>query len=118
MTIKDQHLLDGRKIVVVGGTGNVGSFVVRSLLEMGAFVAVPSRSSQRIASLQNLVRESSGDGALDRLHAFGGDLSDESKADELRSRIRAEIGNVDAVVASLGQWQSASSLLSAGRHDL
>jgi NAD(P)-dependent dehydrogenase (short-subunit alcohol dehydrogenase family) len=118
MTIKDQHLLDGRKIVVVGGTGNVGSFVVRSLLEMGAFVAVPSRSSQRIASLQNLVRESSGDGALDRLHAFEGDLSDETRADELRSRIRAEIENVDAVVASLGQWQSASSLLSAGRHDL
>lgn len=118
MKIKDQHLLEGRSILVFGGTGNVGSFIVRSLVQEGAVVAVPSRSSQRIAKLQNLLRESSGDGALDRLRAFEGDLSDEMQAEELRSRIRAEIGNVDAVVASLGQWQSAPSLLSADRHDL
>src|SRR5271166_989948 len=39
------------KIVVIGGTGTVGSHTVRELLKRGAEVRVMTRSADRIASL-------------------------------------------------------------------
>lgn len=49
------------KVVVSGGTGTVGSQVVRELLARGVDVTVPSRSQERLGSLPDGVRGVVGD---------------------------------------------------------
>ena len=44
------------KIVVIGGTGTVGSHTVQELLKRGADVRVMTRSTNRIASFQKASR--------------------------------------------------------------
>ncbi|GAA0455877.1 hypothetical protein Ade02nite_04680 [Paractinoplanes deccanensis] len=95
--------LSGRVHVVAGGTGRAGTVVVQALIERGAIVAVPSRNPARLARLRDKV-------ASDRLHGFAGDISDLADAERLRDAIAAELGPIDAVVASLGEWWEGAAL--------
>jgi NAD(P)-dependent dehydrogenase (short-subunit alcohol dehydrogenase family) len=110
--------LDDKTVVVAGGTGNVAAFVVSALLQRGATVAVPSRSEEKLVDLQAFLTQRNQEADLDRLKTLVGDLSDENGAKELRRRINEEAGTPNAVLASLGQWRSAPSLLSASATDL
>jgi NAD(P)-dependent dehydrogenase (short-subunit alcohol dehydrogenase family) len=118
---KDVIAMDSRTertVVVVGGTGNVGPFVVRSLLERGATVAVPSRSQERLDGLRAHLGEQLDADALGRLHTFVGAAADEGAGAAVRERIVAELGEPDAVVASLGEWVAAPSVLAAPTEEL
>lgn len=110
--------LNGSSVVVAGGAGNVGGFVVAALLERGAKVAVPSRSERKLDELRSFLGRRVGGGALARLTTVVGDLSDESQAERVRRRIREAVGRPTGVLASLGDWRSAPSLLSAAPEDL
>ena len=109
--------LHGRSVVVAGGTGNVGGFVVASLLDRGATVVVPSRSEEKLVELRSFLEGRGLDGS-DRLVTLVGDLSDEAQATELRKQIEEEVAGIDGAVASLGEWRSAPSVLSASSADL
>lgn len=110
--------LTDQTVVVAGGTGNVGSFLVRALLERGATVAVPSRSEQNLQALRAHLAQQLNDTALDRLHPFVGDLGDEAGAEAIHQQIASALGAPDAVIASLGRFQPAPSLLEASVADL
>ena len=105
-------------IVVAGGTGNVGSFVVRALLERDATVVVPSRSDEKLDGLREHLRQRVDAAALDRLHTFVGDLSDEAETAGLRQRIVETVGRPNAVLASLGTFVATRSLLDASPREL
>jgi NAD(P)-dependent dehydrogenase (short-subunit alcohol dehydrogenase family) len=108
--------LNEQTVVVAGATGNVGPFVVRSLLERDANVVVTSRSADKLEGLrEHLSRHMA---PLDRLHAFVGDLGDESEAAGLRRRIAEEAGPPDAVVASVSAFVTTPSVLDATAADL
>lgn len=112
------NTLTDHTVVIAGGTGNVGSFVVRALLERGATVAVPSRSEETLGELREHLSWHVSDTDFDRLHTFVGDLSDETEASELRQRIIGDVGRPDAALASLGTFVTAPSLLDADPDDL
>lgn len=107
-----------RTVVVAGGTGNVGGFIVRGLLERGASVAVPSRSERKIQDLREYVKQHAGAADTNRLHAFVGTVSDEAKGREIVDQITREVGAPDAVISLMGSWRSADSLLEASVDDL
>jgi NAD(P)-dependent dehydrogenase (short-subunit alcohol dehydrogenase family) len=100
-------------VVVAGATGNIGPFVVRALLERGAVVAAPSRSEEKLHGLREHLRGHLDETALRRLHTFVGDLGDEREATVVRRRITEEAGTPGAVVASVGDFVKAPSLLEA-----
>lgn len=100
-----------KTIVVAGGTGNVGSFLVAGLLGKGATVAVPSRSEQKINELKDHLLNHVDESVLANLHTYLGDLSDESEAEEVRGKIIQNSGEPDGVVATLGHLVPAPSLL-------
>jgi len=105
--------LTGHTVVVAGATGNVGPFLVRALLDRGATVAVPSRSEQRLRDLRGRLSRDGEAAGLDRLHPFVGDLRDPDAAARLKARITEQAGPADAVVASVGEFVTTTSVLDA-----
>lgn len=112
------QLLDDHTVVVAGGTANVGSFVVRALLEREATVVVPSRSEEKLGGLREHLRQHVGETDLERLHMFVGDFGDETEATALRQGITEEVGTPDAVLAALGNFVTTPSLLEASTDNL
>jgi NAD(P)-dependent dehydrogenase (short-subunit alcohol dehydrogenase family) len=111
-------LLNDQTVVVAGATGNVGPFLVRALLERGASVAAPSRSEEKLRGLREHLRQHVDESRLGRLHTFVGELGDEREAAVLRRRITEQVGTPDAVVASVGDYVAAPSLLDARADEL
>lgn len=103
-------------IVVAGGTGNVGAFVVSELLRRGVTVAVPSRSDEKLAALRAFLGRQGT--PADRLVTFEGDITREADAREFLARLENDAGPLAGALASLGKWRSAASLLSADPEDL
>lgn len=106
--------LAGRHVVVAGGTGNVGRHIVAALLQKGATAFVPSRSERKLDVLRTSVGE-----AGERLVTVVGDVADEQDCARIRDGIAESLpSGLDAVVASLGRWANAPSMLGADRADL
>jgi 3-oxoacyl-[acyl-carrier protein] reductase len=108
-----ESFLAGQSIVVAGGTGNVGRYVVRALLEQGARVIVPSRTAERLEALRASIEKNHGS----RLITMVGDLSDETDALRVQEYLKTH-QPLHGAVASLGRFMPAPSLLSAPVGDL
>jgi NAD(P)-dependent dehydrogenase (short-subunit alcohol dehydrogenase family) len=111
-------MLENKTVVVAGGTGNVGAFIVKALLEQGATVVVPSRSEQKLCELRAYLTNHRRGDALNRLTTFIGDLGDQAGAEQLLRQMMNQISAPDAVIATLGSWYSVPSLLTANAVDL
>lgn len=103
----------GPIIVVAGGTGNIGSHIVRALLERGATVVVPSRSEEKLRDLRDYLRRWIGEPPLERLRPLLGDVGSQAGAEDLARRAVDEIGEPAGVLASLGTFVPAHSLVAA-----
>eukprot|EP00850_Spirogloea_muscicola_P006342 SM000030S11351 [mRNA] locus=s30:243515:259426:- [translate_table: standard] len=83
--------------LVAGGTGTVGSGIVRSFLAGGATVVVPSRNAQRLDTLRSEC------GETEELHLVKVDVSSEEGARYILKYIDGNLdGQLDHVVTSLG----------------
>ena len=104
---------DRRLILVLGGAGIAGETVVHALLNRGATVVVPSRSDENLHRLLGGIDESPAGlgGHRDRLHTLIGDIGTPGGAAAVRDTIAEEIGEVDAIVASLGGWWEGEYLV-------
>ena len=98
--------LSGRSVLVPGGTGNVGEGVVRTLLEAGATVLVPSRSQNRLDGLYSLIDPT----VSERLIGYVARYETFSEADALASMVSSEVGQVTDVVALIGGWWGGKAL--------
>lgn len=105
--------LSGRDAVVVGGTGNVGSFLVDGFLRAGARVIVPSRSQ---GNLDRLVARYGHDRA-DRLVGIVGDIGAPDGAQALHREIAEISTDLAAVAAAPASWHQNASMLRAGFDD-
>lgn len=93
--------LAGKVAFIPGGAGNVGEGIVRSFLQAGAIVAVPSRKAEKLAELRGYL----GDIATDeRFIPIVGEISQIDDAERIRDQILKRFGRLDIVVASLGGW--------------
>ncbi|HEX6537023.1 MAG TPA: SDR family oxidoreductase [Gemmatimonadaceae bacterium] len=100
--------------LVAGGTGNVGRHIVRALIRRGATVVVPSRSPAKLDALRAAVGAAS-----ERLLTLVGDVADERDAARIRDEALRRLPTpLAGVVASLGRWVEAPSLLAASRAEL
>ena len=107
--------LDGRKVVILGGTGGVGEGIVRSFLHQGATVIVPSRSEGKADHLRNLIEAT--DGRQEQLHTIIGQYGSFTEADALAQQIETQFGPVDDVVASIGGWWMGKALWQISNED-
>lgn len=102
--------LNGKRVFVAGGTGDVGEGIVVALLERGATVVVPTRTREkgerlRIAAGQN-----------EHLILVDGSVGHFEGADAVAIVVKAQ-GLLDGVVASLGGWWQGLGLAEVGPDD-
>lgn len=110
--------LAGRVVIVAGGTGNVGTHIVRALLQHGSTVAVPSRSQEKIEELRQYLSRDLNERELSRLAPFIADVTADGEGEALAREIVARFGPPAGVVASLGRFLHAPSLLEATAAEL
>jgi NAD(P)-dependent dehydrogenase (short-subunit alcohol dehydrogenase family) len=91
-----------KHILVAGGTGGVGEAIVRSLLDAGHRIIVPSRSATRLERLRNDVAPDRA--RSDRLITFTGEIGTIDGAHAIRDRIARDVGRLDTLIPSLGGW--------------
>jgi NAD(P)-dependent dehydrogenase (short-subunit alcohol dehydrogenase family) len=102
--------LHGKRVLVAGGTGNVGRHLVRAQLEAGATVLVPTRSREKLEALLGMLEEP----GRDRVVGLQGDITDGAEAAAMLERA----GPVDGAVASMGGFVAAPSILEASEADV
>lgn len=88
--------LDGKTVVVVGGTGGVGEGVVKALLQRGAGVVATGRDGARLADLGARLADI-------RLHTAVLDAGAPG-LDANVGRLAAEYGPFDGVVVAVASW--------------
>jgi 3-oxoacyl-[acyl-carrier protein] reductase len=99
--------LDGKICLILGGAGFVGEGIVRSFLEEGAFVIVPSRSPERLQGLRKVL----GPLANERLVTVPASTGTLQGAEGLRDQILQRMKRLDAVVATLGGFREGARLV-------
>jgi len=100
-------VVEGRRIVVLGGAGAVGEGVCRVLLQQGARLAVPARSEEQVAGLREALGEPTG------LLTMVGEAGDRELAAGVRDEIVSGLGGVDDVIVSFGGWTQGDNLVDA-----
>ena len=88
--------LDGKRVLVTGGSKGIGLACARALLAEGATVGIASRSRD------NLQRASA---ELGSVHIFEADVSDAEDAQRLVDAFERGIGTIDILVNSAGAAQ-------------
>lgn len=99
--------LRGRRVVVAGGTGDVGEGIVRAWLKTAAQVIVPSRSEGKVERFRQAISDL---GSPANLHVVIGDYDGFEKATLMAKHIAADHGPVTDVVASIGGWWQGKPL--------
>jgi 3-oxoacyl-[acyl-carrier protein] reductase len=99
--------LGDRRVVIAGGTGDVGEGLVRAWLKTGAHVIVPSRTEGRVEQFRQVLSDLS---SPEKLDFVTGRYNSFDEAQEMAARITAEHGPVTDVVASIGGWWQGKPL--------
>lgn len=85
--------LDGKIILIAGGSGNVGEGIVPVFLKQGAKVIVPSRRQDSLDKLG----KSLGDLATDNYVPMVSNIGTLEGSEKLRDEIIAKFGHLDGV---------------------
>ncbi|MEL7372555.1 MAG: SDR family oxidoreductase, partial [Myxococcota bacterium] len=98
MTAFNSAPLQNQKVMILGGSGAMGSAAAEQLTALGASVILVGRSQQRLHSIaERLGTKASTEVA---------DVSDEAQLDQLFQRV----GSLDAIVVAVSANTSASSI--------
>lgn len=97
--------LDNKRVLIAGGTGSVGHYLVRAHLKAGATVIVPSRSQAKLDALAVAVAMALEPHERARLHTVVGNITSMDEA----PRILRFAGPLDGAIASLGEFVEAPS---------
>jgi 3-oxoacyl-[acyl-carrier protein] reductase len=103
----------GEVALVVGGSGVVGSGIIRAFLAAGATVVAPLRGNPAKTLLPEL--EGVDTSKLDVIKA---DVSDPKQVANLAEVVKQKYGSLDHVVASVGGWWQKGPLLQQSVEEL
>ncbi len=88
------HSFDGKKVLITGATGGIGEAIVRLFHAQGATVFLSGTREEKLAALQNDLRE--------RVFGQAVVLTDENAPDHLITAAASAMGGLDIVVNNAG----------------
>ena len=101
--MKNAFDLTGKKAVVVGGGGGIGSALAKGLAFYGADVAITGRKMESLEKTAASIKEETGKDVF----CFTCDVTDEEAVKKLYEDANAALGQVDILVNSQGYNQKA-----------
>ena len=98
--------MQGRVVLITGGTGALGSAVAQSTLEAGATAVVTYRDARDLDALKGRVPAA----ARDRLHGAQADVTDGVSVGQLVAEVTARHGRLDVLVNAVGGFAGGDLL--------
>lgn len=96
--------LEGKTIVVIGATGDIGSVLCKCFFEAGANIVLGARSKENLIQIQNSFDLGKTD-VRERSMNLSTDANKPVEVDNLLKAAFGKFGRVDAVILSVGTWQ-------------
>ena len=87
--------LNGKKILVVGATGGIGSNLVKLLHQSGASLFISGRNSQKLQDLSQQI-------GLDSARVAAVDITSATEVEQLAMQVNAEMGTLDMLINASG----------------
>ena len=95
--------LDGKHVVITGGSSGIGKEIAVLAVKQGACVSIIARNKERLASASADIAAKAGDGASARINAVSADVGDaEAAAQALREAEAHFNKGVDVLICSAG----------------
>jgi NAD(P)-dependent dehydrogenase (short-subunit alcohol dehydrogenase family) len=99
----ENRLMDGRTVLVTGGTGGIGRATAAGLAAMGARVAITGRDRARAEAAAREIRRPGGP----PVEVFVGDMSAQTDVRRLAAEVLAALPRLDVLVNNVGGfWNS------------
>ncbi|RMI35242.1 SDR family oxidoreductase [Nocardia stercoris] len=95
---RGNYPIEGRRILITGGSSGIGSAAAQRLAALGAEVVVVARRAAELDEVCARIIESGG-----KAEALVCDLTDAGQVDELVARVGAQWGGVDVLVNNAGR---------------
>ena len=96
MDIRSWFSVEGRTVLVTGGSRGIGEMIVRGFVAAGAEVFISARSADRCAELADELS------AQGRCSALPADLSTPEGCEQLASALRAQTNHLDVLINNAG----------------
>lgn len=90
--------IEGKVVVVTGGSSGIGQATALMMGQAGARVAVVARDPEKLAATVDMIKEDGGEAA-----AFAGDMADMDSCDEVVAAIQKEMGDIEVLVNNAGR---------------
>ncbi|SNX53830.1 3-oxoacyl-ACP reductase FabG [Thermoanaerobacterium sp. RBIITD] len=91
-------MLNGKVIVVTGGSGGIGSAICKELAKLGGCIAIHYKSDYKSANdLKNYIKENYGYADI-----FKADIKDRKQVDQMMETIYNSFGRIDYLVNNAG----------------
>ncbi len=87
--------LNGKKILVVGATGGIGSSLVKLLHQSGASLFISGRNNEKLLALSQQI-------GLDRSRMASVDITSSTEVEQLAVQVSAEMGTLDILINASG----------------
>ncbi len=91
--------LEGKRVLLTGGSSGIGWYLATKLVGMGAYVVVTSRRDERLKQLRLAVGN-----PLRRLIAIPGDVADPAHRQHLIDTAQDQFGGIDLVYQQCRHW--------------
>ena len=95
----DSRVLEGHAVLVTGSTRGIGRAIAKTLLNVGATVAIHGRELSKVEAVAEELR---GDLPADRVVSLAADLTDPDAARTLVKDVIQQIGRIDGLVNNAG----------------
>lgn len=89
--------LEGKRVLLTGGSSGIGWYLATQLVNQGAYVVVTSRRDERLKQLRLAVGN-----PLRRLIAVPGDIADPAHRQNLINTVTEQLGGLDLVINNAG----------------
>ena len=90
--------MKGKVVLIVGGSGGIGSATARELANVGAKVVLAARNRTRAEEVAKEINERGGDA-----YAIDVDVTDIASVEKMAKEVESSLGKIDVLVNAFGQ---------------